>query len=784
MDFKSRIKKWFWLFAAGSLIGFYSAGNEFLVCPKDNICSLAGEKLELRGKIVSWPSQRLEKTFVEVEIESDSFSQNKTGRLLLILAHSNYRLDYLSRIRFKGKIKIPEEDNESNFSYPLFLAGKNIFVFVQEPEIIDYSFDKNNLSRSESVLAHLASWRETMKKQINFSIREPEASVIKAMVLGDQGEIPDSVRSPLSRSGLVHILSISGSHVTFLILIFSAIFSRLGIRPLFSLVFNLLLVGFYLLLSGAPACAERAGLMGMMTIFFIYFGVLPNPFFIFWFSFLILTIQNPLAPVADIGFQLSYLAVFSMLFIFPYLNKLIFWGRSGRLVGLGSAAVFGLTVGIFTTPLAAFYFGTVPWIAPLANLVLAPLISLLLPWGLIFIFGNTLIGLSSLSARGFDEILIYPLHLFWQLIFWINERLLEIPISFSEKRISPWMLFAIYLVLMLLNFIFRKYVFYSLLLIKIKKFSDPEYWESKRNKIGNSRFFRFRKNIFSVLFYCERQKIIGLCLLPIMAISVFSLAYFWETGQSPNVAFLDVDQGDAILINYPGDGFQILVDGGPGRKILSALDKEMPFFDRKIEFVFLTHYHQDHLEGLIAVFEKYKVENLVVPYLKTGAPYSLEKIFADRVAATDLKIILARRGQELIFSGPSEKYPLRLKILAPSLDFAQNKIFDLNDESVIIKMFEPRSLLLTGDATLRTEKILLLKNREELKSDYLKVGHHGSRFATGEEFLKAVEPKEAIISVGKKNMYGHPTKATLGRLEQKSVRIKRTDMLGTVRLLL
>lgn len=770
-----------WIFAVGAFSGFYCFNSEFLVCPADNICSLAGETIELSGKIVSWPSQRLEKTFLEVEAEASS--GGKSGRILLILSHANYRFQYLEKIKFRGKIKRPEAEDHKNFSYPLFLAGKNIFVIMQDPEILSQAFEEREMSFREKILSVLARWRERMRSWIDGAVREPEAAVVKAMVLGDQGEIPDSVRTPLSRSGLIHILSISGSHVTFLILVFSTIFARLGLRPLFSLLLNLAFIAFYLLLSGAPACAERAGLMGLAALFFTHFGFLPHPSFIFWFSFVILVWQNPLAPLADIGFQLSYLAVFSMLFVFPPVHKIFFWGHSGKLANLGSAILFGVVVSAFTTPLAAFYFGNLPWIAPLANLLLAPLISLFLPWGMIFLGLNFIGALTGLPIGWLNILMTYPLHWFWRLIVLANDYLLKIPNAFSEKEFSVQTLFGLYFLVAVSAVALRKYLFSRLIKLKIKKFSEPIYWE-RRQERRKAVHFRFEKILsWPPLSFLGQNKIFVLYFLIITVVALFSLLYFWERSRPPNLFALDVGQGDALLINFPGQRLQILIDGGPGRSILSALDQEMPFFDRQIEFAVLTHYHQDHLEGLIAVLEKYRVKHLIVPCLKSGLPPSLERIFWERVANTPgLDILLARRGQLLSFSDAKKNKFLELKVLAPLFDYSQSKIIDSNDESVVLKMTLPQEILFMGDATLRTEKILRQRMPSELKAEVLKIGHHGSRFSTGEEFLMLVSPKRAVLSVGQKNMYGHPTKEILQRLNSHSIEVERTDLLGTVKL--
>jgi competence protein ComEC len=250
------------------------------------------------------------------------------------------------------------------------------------------------------------------------------------------------------------------------------------------------------------------------------------------------------------------------------------------------------------------------------------------------------------------------------------------------------------------------------------------------------------------------------------------LAISWFIGTSfvampgRSVAFLDVDQGDAILIQ--NRTAQILVDGGSGTVVLRRLMEEMPWFDQKIEVIIATHPDRDHLEGLVHVLEKYEVGMVLLP--NQAHDSGLQKEWLDRLLAKEILFRFAEMGQTIEVDG------LRLEILAPEAGRLQG---DNNDNSIVAKLdFEGVEWLLTGDATVKTEKKLLQKYEEYLDVDVLKIGHHGSKSSTSEAFIQATSPSVAVISVGE-NSYGHPTKEVLDRLRE--IKILRTDQSGTVR---
>lgn len=236
-------------------------------------------------------------------------------------------------------------------------------------------------------------------------------------------------------------------------------------------------------------------------------------------------------------------------------------------------------------------------------------------------------------------------------------------------------------------------------------------------------------------------------------------------------AMLDVGQGDALFIESP-TGTQVLVDAGPARKILGPLSRVMSPFDRSIDAVVITNPDADHISGFSDILKRYKVGLVLEP--GTINDSKVYKNLKDKVDSKNIPNILAKKGMKLDLGGG-----VFVDILFPDRDVST---WDSNDGSVVARLsYGDTSIMLTGDSTIKTEKIILeqLKN-EELKSTILKVGHHGSRTSSGDVFVKAVTPAYALISDGKDNKYGHPHGEVLDVLSSVGAKILRTDMLGNI----
>ena len=258
-------------------------------------------------------------------------------------------------------------------------------------------------------------------------------------------------------------------------------------------------------------------------------------------------------------------------------------------------------------------------------------------------------------------------------------------------------------------------------------------------------------------------------ILALTAIVVW-LALRGLPGGKLHVYFLDVGQGDAILVQAP-DGRQILVDGGPSpTALLNELGAVLPFWDRSLDLVVLTHPDGDHITGLIPLFDRYRVGQVLdVPQSDT-APEATP--WRERLAALGIPRTLAQRGMRLPVGD------LGITVLHPGPTLLTGTASDDNNNAIVLRLdYGGTSLILTGDAESEAEADMIAAGLP-LRADVLKAGHHGSNGASSPEFIAAVAPRLAVIPVGADNKFGHPHPAVLERL--KSVEVLRTDQNGRI----
>ena len=272
------------------------------------------------------------------------------------------------------------------------------------------------------------------------------------------------------------------------------------------------------------------------------------------------------------------------------------------------------------------------------------------------------------------------------------------------------------------------------------------------------------------------RKVAYAAIVSLVFANVVAWPYVVE-GSDLRVTFFDVGQGDSIFIETPYRQ-QIVIDGGPSSAILEKLGQKMPFWDRTIDLIILTHPEKDHLTGLLDVLKRYKVENILwTGVVRDTAEYKeWEKLIKEegaKIFLTPLTPDVERR----LTSG------VELEILSP-LDNLEGKILkDSNDTSIVAKLIFGRvSFLFTGDITKSVEKELVDRGAD-IDSDVLKAAHHGSKTSTSKEFVAAVSPEIAVIQAGRNNSYGHPRQETLDTLAEYGIKIFRTDIDGDIKII-
>jgi len=275
----------------------------------------------------------------------------------------------------------------------------------------------------------------------------------------------------------------------------------------------------------------------------------------------------------------------------------------------------------------------------------------------------------------------------------------------------------------------------------------------------------------------SKDKIIDLCLFLLISICILiGIAVYNNTDRNLHFFACDVGQGDSIYVR-DSNNYDIVIDGGPGNQILTCLGEHMPFFDRSIELVVLTHPHADHLVGLIEVIKRYDIKKILMTDAVNNT--SEYKELSNLITEKNIPVEFAKQDQKISLGNK-----LYFNIYWPSQSYKDKEISNFNNTSIVGKLiYENVTFLLTGDAEKEVLNKIVTQYGNQLKSDVYKVAHHGSKNATNVNLIKIVNPEIAIVSAGLDNPFGHPSDIALKALTDSNVKIFRTDQNGTVEII-
>ncbi len=291
------------------------------------------------------------------------------------------------------------------------------------------------------------------------------------------------------------------------------------------------------------------------------------------------------------------------------------------------------------------------------------------------------------------------------------------------------------------------------------------------------KYYRKNSKKYSIKRKKGRSRTPLIVIIALIAVyAVFAAYCFQKTGAlvptgelidgRPTFRFIDVGQGDCVLVTYKGES--VLVDSGPASSGKTTAEYLM-LYSPNIDYFFVTHPHEDHMGGAAEIISSTNTEHFVLSTLESG-----ENFYTDALEAAE------NRGTEVIRLEDGAVFDTG-NITVTVLDVFDFFSDDFNNSSLILKIeADGNTLLVTGDAEVEEEEYLLANFSGELKADILKAGHHGSHTSTSEEFLEAVSPEFAVISCGLNNSYGHPSSEVLKRLESHGIKIRRTDKQGTI----
>ena len=699
---------------------------------------LSEEPQVVEGVIDSRPESTEAGSRLTVQVEQvirDRKHSRASGKLLVFIKEGRTSFLTGDRIRFSSRIQKPRNLGlPGEFDYAAYLSYRSIYAtgFVKRADdiiLMRQGVDSRLQRRIDAFASRIRSFIDATTPAI-------EASILRALLIGDMGAVPKSIKDAYSRTGVNHILSISGFHVgvialvVFQILMAAARRSELLLLHLnlrrFILLVTLPLMVFYLFLSGTAPATSRSVIMIAVYILALVLEREVDPINSLLAAALFLLLLTP--PVLfDISFQLSFLALWGIivltpLFMTPFRRMSEGVPHKLLLFLMASAAATAVTA----LPVA-YYFHRVSATGLISNFFIVPLMG----------YGAVVLGFCAIPC-----IMVVPL--------------------------------AAQLLLVLAGFLVK--VSNSIIMLLAKIPTLPPFSPSRFDLL------------MSYLLLCAVTFVIGTrrktaCCGMLACVWAGSVAF------SPNpdagklvITFFSVGQGESTLITFPG-GERMLVDGGGnvreggqdvGERLLAPALWNLGV--RKIDYMVLTHPHPDHMQGLKFVAANFSVGELWEGVAPTGSSDydELRRLLAEhRVPVRQIS-----SDSPTVHVGGALIEPLSpLPHTGAGVDEG-----DANDDSLVFRLVLGEfRMVFTGDIGFATEERLCM-HPERLKCTVLKVPHHGSRYSSSDGFLDAAAPETALISAGYRNSFHLPAEETVDNLHRRKVRIFRTDLDGTVRI--
>ena len=687
----------------------------------------------LRGEVAVEPdvgdtTRRLRLAARELVIDGQTYP---VSGLVLVELPRYPAIGYGAALSLAGELSPLSSLNSPN--YAAYLARQGIHSVMRFPAVSVLSQVGGSAFRRT-----LLAVRERGRAVIRQVLPEPQAALLTGILLGDDSGLPRALADDFRTTGMTHIIAISGFNIALIIALLDRLAAPLLPRRMGAVVIAIF-IALYALLVGASASVVRAAVMGIAYLVGLRLMGRPTLALAGLFSAaFLMTLWNPLT-LWNVGFQLSLAATLGLLLFGEPWTRRLRRGAAGlppsvrrpvtQLVGEG--VVITLAAQVLTVPLLVYHFGALSLASLPANFLVLPAQPAVMLTG-----GVTLLAGLVLPAAG--RLVGLTAWLFLTYTIRVIEWLARVPGASQPLRLPVGVLLAIYGVIAAITLLATA--------------GQPQRRAAAERLRAHPR---------------RNAALGGLVVVALLA------GAWWV--QRPDgrlhVAFLDVGQGDATLIQSP-DGRQVLIDGGRYPSlVLEQLGEQMPFWDHSLDLVIATHPDDDHAAGLVTVVERYDVDGVM-----TNGATADDAGYAALLAAaqaTGAPVLVAQPGQTIDLGDGA-----RLDILSAGGDAAMAD----NDASVVARLtYGELSVLLTGDAGEAAEASLLAGG-QLAPAVALKAGHHGANTSSGAAFLAVVRPRVVVISVGADNSYGHPAPAMLARAAEVGAMVLRTDEVGTIEL--
>jgi competence protein ComEC len=602
-----------------------------------------------------------------------------------------------------------------------------------------------------SPLAGLEQLRRGAASTIAVGLPEPEAGLAGAMSIGIRDLVSREVTSDFRISGLSHVVAISGWHIAMLGALVGGVLRGIGRRPRTILV--LLAISSYALFAGASPSILRAAVMASVVLLARESGRRGSASAALSLTVAGMALLDP-AAIADVGFQLSAAATAGLLVWGTRARAWMAQRLPRRTPGwLVESVAVSTAAQAATMPLVLFHFGSLSLVAPLANLLIAPLVApAMLVTAVAFVCGGAI-------SLGVPAILFAPFAICGSLVIGAMIAIAHLcaALPLATVAIPPP-----------INLI-AAIACAAALIWKLRASSSDAAREIAEGAEHRAHPIDSRQG---------RRRVVATGAASALA-ALLVFANGARADGRLHLTVLDIGQGDSILLEGPSGG-RALIDGGPDPDLLIALlDSRIPLWDRRIDLVVLTHPHEDHVAGLAAVLARYRVGEVVEPGMVGPGPG--DAAYRRELAELNRQSRVVAAGDVLWLDGirMDVRWPIRgtVPLRPPDTGTA------INNVSIVLDVhYGTRRLVLAGDVEQQVDPQLLARGlaADPQPIDVLKVAHHGSGTATTDAFLEQAAPSVAVISAGWGNPYGHPSPKTVARLRDAGAKVFRTDTDGSV----
>lgn len=733
------------------IMGFMLMSNE--ITTRNHIYDLKENTVIVQGKIYKIENTAFGTNIYLKGVEVENGEKSVSVKRIFVNTEKIPNVKIGNIIKVRGKLRQFEEAaNKGNFDSKKYYLSLGFYGKIEAGtiEVInsDYSGIRQGLYEMRMEIIERLEKLCSDNKGI-FSIINNKNGIIGAIILGDKTDLDSDIKELYSVSGIAHILAISGLHISFIGMAIYRLLRR-RFRFLFSAAVSIPVVLSFGIMSGFGISTIRAIIMFILKIIGEVLGRKYDAITAISLAGLVLLVQNPFV-VCNSGFQMSFGAIIAIVLILPIVEEIL--NTDNKIIKVLSA---NFTISLVMNPILAWNYYELPTFSFLLNIVVVPLMSVVIVSSIVGIF-------CSCIMFGFGKVVIFPgcgiLELYTFLCNIINKSSVASIVVGQPKVTIIIVYYAILLV-----------VLFGLKNIRTKYTRA----EKERNIIKKETGLVLEKKAKK-----ERRikgQNVKLRLACIVGFLLLNCLIYYIPNPGFYITFINVGQGDGILI-HGDNGTKVMVDGGSTSEKQVAKNCIVPYLKAEgigtIDYSIITHTDKDHISGILEILEnnnsnRIRIKNLVMPDINMKDDTYNELI--EKAKLKKINVLYIKKGDTLSLG------KTKIKCIYPETTTTAS---DKNDYCTVLSVKNKTSkILLTGDISKEIEE----KIKDDIEENYtvLKVAHHGSNYSSSEKFLKKVNPKYSIISVGKNNSYGHPGNETMERLRKQGRVIYRTDEKGGI----